>query len=85
MELDEKRICTSELWQRQIIIASRQKRPASFGFYSPARDGAKLEGSINTKRVSNSFGAHFNFLFYKRPQFCAHPDMPIAEEALTRG
>ncbi|XP_055826544.1 uncharacterized protein LOC129894966 isoform X2 [Solanum dulcamara] len=50
MELDEKKICTSELWQRQIIIASRQKRPASFGFYSPARDGAKLEGSIYTKR-----------------------------------
>nr|XP_009773244.1 PREDICTED: uncharacterized protein LOC104223492 isoform X1 [Nicotiana sylvestris] len=50
MELDEKKICTSELWQRQIIIASRQKRPASFGFYSPARDGAKIEGSINTKR-----------------------------------
>ncbi|KAJ8536090.1 hypothetical protein K7X08_034491 [Anisodus acutangulus] len=50
MELDEKKICTSELWQRQIIIASRQKRPASFGFYSPARVGAKLEGSINTKR-----------------------------------
>ncbi|CAN4088729.1 unnamed protein product [Withania somnifera] len=49
MELDEKKICTSELWQRQIIIASRQKRPASFGFYSPARE-AKLEGSINTKR-----------------------------------
>ncbi|XP_059290404.1 uncharacterized protein LOC132043961 isoform X3 [Lycium ferocissimum] len=50
MELDEKKICTSELWQRQIIIASRQKRPASFGFYSPARVGAKIEGSINTKR-----------------------------------
>lgn len=49
VELDEKKICTSELWQRQIIIASRQKRPASFGFYSPARE-AKLEGSINTKR-----------------------------------
>lgn len=50
MELDEKKICRSEAWQRQIIIASRQKRPASFGFYSPARDGAKLEGSIYTKR-----------------------------------
>ncbi|PHT47376.1 hypothetical protein CQW23_11584 [Capsicum baccatum] len=50
MELDEKKICTIELWQRQIIIASRQKQPASFGFYSPARDGAKLEGSINAKR-----------------------------------
>lgn len=50
MELDEKKICTSELWQRQIIIASRQKRPASFGFYSPARVGAKMEGCINTNR-----------------------------------
>ncbi|KAK4362062.1 hypothetical protein RND71_017303 [Anisodus tanguticus] len=50
MELDEKIICTSELWKRQIIIASRQKRPASFGFYSPARVGAKIDGSISTRK-----------------------------------
>ncbi|KAK3026257.1 hypothetical protein RJ639_041633, partial [Escallonia herrerae] len=48
--LDEKNICTREFWKRQLLIASRQKRPASFGFYSPAKDDAELEGSINTKQ-----------------------------------
>ncbi|XP_058195518.1 uncharacterized protein LOC131311901 isoform X5 [Rhododendron vialii] len=54
VELDEKRICTREFWKSQIIIASRQKRPASFGFYSPAKDDAELEGTINTKRKKHS-------------------------------
>lgn len=53
MELDEKKICTREFWKSQIIVASRQKRPASFGFYSPAKDDAELEGTINTKRVGD--------------------------------
>lgn len=50
LELDDKKICTRELWKRQIIIASRQKRPASFGFYFTAKDDAGLEGTINTKQ-----------------------------------
>lgn len=50
LRLDGKTISTGEFWKRQIIIASRQKRPASFGFYSPAEDGGELEGSIYTKR-----------------------------------
>ncbi|KAK2982686.1 hypothetical protein RJ640_010852, partial [Escallonia rubra] len=50
LKLDEKNICTREFWKRQLLIASRQKRPASFGFYSPAKDDAELEGSINTKQ-----------------------------------
>ncbi|GFZ07649.1 outer arm dynein light chain 1 protein [Actinidia rufa] len=37
LKLDEKKISTREFWKSQIIIASRQKRPASFGFYSPAK------------------------------------------------
>ncbi|KAL3818603.1 hypothetical protein ACJIZ3_004508 [Penstemon smallii] len=49
LKLDEKRISASEFWERQIIVASSQKQPASFGFYFPAKD-ADLEGSINTKR-----------------------------------
>lgn len=49
LKLDEKNISTREFWKRQIIIASRQKRPASFGFYSPAKVDAKEE-SINRKR-----------------------------------
>lgn len=45
-------ISTREFWKRQIIIASRQKRPASFGFYYPAREDAG-EGGISTKRVGD--------------------------------
>lgn len=48
--LDEKEISTREFWKRQIIIASRQKRPASFGFYSPAKYDAEGEESISAKR-----------------------------------
>ncbi|KAL3512164.1 hypothetical protein ACH5RR_024881 [Cinchona calisaya] len=50
LRLDEKRISTRELWKRQIIIVGRQKRPTSFGFYSPAKDDAELNGTINMKR-----------------------------------
>ncbi|KAK4414183.1 Serine/threonine-protein kinase-interacting protein [Sesamum alatum] len=50
LKLDEKEISKSEYWERQIIIASRQKQPASFGFYSPVQDDADVDGSINTKR-----------------------------------
>lgn len=45
-------ISRREFWKRQIIIASRQKRPASFGFYSPARGDAG-EGGANTRRVGD--------------------------------
>ncbi|KAK1421044.1 hypothetical protein QVD17_23101 [Tagetes erecta] len=47
--LDDKKISTREVWKRQIIIASRHKQPASFGFYSPVKDDAEAEGSVNTK------------------------------------
>ncbi|KAL4578904.1 hypothetical protein LXL04_015035 [Taraxacum kok-saghyz] len=47
--LDDKRISTREVWKRQIIIASRQKQPASFGFYSPAKDEAETESGVNNK------------------------------------
>ncbi|XP_050255459.1 uncharacterized protein LOC126701415 isoform X1 [Quercus robur] len=50
LKLDDKNISTREFWKRQFIIASRQKRPASFGFYSPAKVDAKEEGTINPKR-----------------------------------
>ncbi|KAK3228322.1 hypothetical protein Dsin_008184 [Dipteronia sinensis] len=50
LKLDDKEISTRELWQMQIIIASRQKRPASFGFYSPAINDADGDGSRHTKR-----------------------------------
>ncbi|KAI3746032.1 hypothetical protein L6452_08447 [Arctium lappa] len=47
--LDGKKISTREVWKRQIIIASRHKQPASFGFYSPAKYEAEAEGSVNTR------------------------------------
>lgn len=50
LKLDEKEISTKEFWKRQIIIASRQARPASFGFYSPVTKNDQREGSIYTKR-----------------------------------
>nr|GME13451.1 serine/threonine-protein kinase 11-interacting protein-like isoform X1 [Ipomoea batatas] len=50
LKLDEKKHTKSDLWKRQILIARRQRRPASFGFYSPARDDAEPEGIINTKK-----------------------------------
>ncbi|KAF4373550.1 hypothetical protein F8388_025244 [Cannabis sativa] len=49
-KLDDMEISTREFWKRQLIIASRQKRPASFGFYSPAICDAKGEGSVNRRR-----------------------------------
>ncbi|PON44684.1 LRR domain containing protein [Parasponia andersonii] len=49
-KLDDMQVSTREFWKRQLIIASRQKRPASFGFYSPAIYDAKGEGSINRRR-----------------------------------
>ncbi|KAL2474885.1 Outer arm dynein light chain 1 protein [Abeliophyllum distichum] len=48
--LDEKRMSPREFWKRQIIVASQQNQPASFGFYSPAKGDADLEHSINTNR-----------------------------------
>ncbi|XP_071702598.1 uncharacterized protein [Rutidosis leptorrhynchoides] len=47
--LDDKKISTREGWKRQIIIASRHKQLSSFGFYSPAKDEAEREGSVNAK------------------------------------
>ncbi|KAL6178249.1 hypothetical protein ACLB2K_049768 [Fragaria x ananassa] len=50
LKLDDKEISTREFWKRQLIIASRQKRPASFGFYSPAKCDDKGDASINRRR-----------------------------------
>ncbi|XVE58880.1 hypothetical protein DITRI_Ditri04bG0204600 [Diplodiscus trichospermus] len=54
LKLDNKEISTREYWKRKIIVASRQKRPSSFGFYSPAKDDAEGEGGINKKRIKAS-------------------------------
>ncbi|WCJ42099.1 Outer arm dynein light chain 1 protein [Euphorbia peplus] len=49
LKLDDKEITNREFWKRQIIIASRQKRPSSYGFYSPAKEDAEGEGSTIKK------------------------------------
>ncbi|PIA26640.1 hypothetical protein AQUCO_09100064v1 [Aquilegia coerulea] len=50
LKLDEKGITTRESWKRQIVLASRLKRPAGFGFYYPAKDNDEEEGNVNTNR-----------------------------------
>ncbi|XP_076906469.1 uncharacterized protein LOC143562594 [Bidens hawaiensis] len=52
--LDDKKISTREVWKRQIIVASRHRQPASFGFYSPVKDDAEAEGGVNprTRKLS---------------------------------
>ncbi|XP_062026504.1 uncharacterized protein LOC133742837 isoform X1 [Rosa rugosa] len=54
LKLDDKEISTREFWKRQLIIASRQKRPASFGFYSPIKCDEKGDASINRRRKKAS-------------------------------
>ncbi|CAD5314958.1 unnamed protein product [Arabidopsis thaliana] len=50
LKLDGKQIGTREFWKRQIIVAHRQSEPASYGFYSPAREEDNEEGSCNRKK-----------------------------------
>ncbi|KAK8686732.1 hypothetical protein V6N13_125752 [Hibiscus sabdariffa] len=47
LKLDGMEIDTGEYWKRKIIVASREKRPPSFGFYSPAR-----EWDINKNKIA---------------------------------
>ncbi|XP_022755098.1 uncharacterized protein LOC111303243 [Durio zibethinus] len=54
LKLDDKDISTRDYWKRKIIVASGQKRPSSFGLYSPAKDDAEGEGGINKKRIKAS-------------------------------
>lgn len=53
VKLDDKEMSSREFWKRQIIIARRHRRPASYGFYSPAREDNEAEGFIDGKRVSH--------------------------------
>ncbi|GLU12888.1 hypothetical protein SLE2022_295450 [Rubroshorea leprosula] len=50
LKLDDKEISTREFWKRRIIIARRQKQPANFGFYHPAKIDAGGDGNVNKKR-----------------------------------
>ncbi|KAK9689668.1 hypothetical protein RND81_09G073900 [Saponaria officinalis] len=48
--LDDIEMSKREFWKRQIIVARRQRKPASYGFYTPASEGNEVEGLINGKR-----------------------------------
>lgn len=50
LKLDDKEVSTREFWKRRIIIASRQKQPASFGFYYPAKVDSGDETAIQKRR-----------------------------------
>ncbi|KAF9587033.1 hypothetical protein IFM89_039719 [Coptis chinensis] len=50
LKLDERGITTRESWKRQIVLASKLKRPAGFGFYSPAIDNDEDEGTLTRDR-----------------------------------
>ncbi|KAL6494365.1 hypothetical protein OROGR_031165 [Orobanche gracilis] len=49
LNLDKKKISICEFWKWKIIVAGRQKQPASFGFYIPLQD-ADVKESINKKK-----------------------------------
>ncbi|XP_061354646.1 uncharacterized protein LOC133299228 isoform X2 [Gastrolobium bilobum] len=53
LKLDEQEISTRDFWQRQIIIASMHKRPASFGIYVPAKDEPLVEGGNGGRRKAS--------------------------------
>ncbi|XP_047315985.1 uncharacterized protein LOC124919709 isoform X2 [Impatiens glandulifera] len=53
LQLDDKKISRREFWKRQIIVTSRHKRPASFGFYLPAKGDSEGE-TTNTKKKRHS-------------------------------
>ncbi|XP_072991754.1 uncharacterized protein [Typha latifolia] len=54
LKLDDKGISTGEYWERHVIFASRQKQPAGYGFYFPAKDDPEDESNLNAKRKKNS-------------------------------
>ncbi|XP_008775381.2 uncharacterized protein LOC103695751 isoform X1 [Phoenix dactylifera] len=54
LKLDEKGISTREYWERHVIFAKRQKRPAGYGFYFPAKDDPEDESIRNTKKKKHS-------------------------------
>lgn len=61
LKLDGKQIGNREFWKRQVVVTQRKSQPASYGFYSPARNEADDEGSGNRKKV---IGRKFIYRFY---------------------
>lgn len=89
VKLDDKEMSTREFWKRQIIIARRHRRPASYGFYSPAREVNEVEGFINGKRKKHSRlacieseGPGMNLIFEQDSLSCDN-DMQCGEEDVS--
>ncbi|KAJ3702955.1 hypothetical protein LUZ61_006660 [Rhynchospora tenuis] len=45
LKLDEKNITARETWEMHVIFTNRQKKPAGYGFYFPAKDDPEDESS----------------------------------------
>lgn len=54
LKLDDKGMNTQEYWEKQVLFASRQKQPAGYGFYFPAKDDREDEETSNSmmKKIS---------------------------------
>uniref|UniRef100_A0A0D9Z438 Serine/threonine-protein kinase 11-interacting protein n=1 Tax=Oryza glumipatula TaxID=40148 RepID=A0A0D9Z438_9ORYZ len=49
LKLDDKGMNTQEYWEKQVLFSSRQKQPAGYGFYFPAKDDHEDEDTSNSK------------------------------------
>uniref|UniRef100_J3LLH4 Serine/threonine-protein kinase 11-interacting protein n=2 Tax=Oryza brachyantha TaxID=4533 RepID=J3LLH4_ORYBR len=49
LKLDDKGMNTQEYWEKQVMFSSRQKQPAGYGFYFPAKDDHEDEDTLNSK------------------------------------
>ncbi|XP_048571979.1 uncharacterized protein LOC125552463 isoform X1 [Triticum urartu] len=54
LKLDDKGMNTQEYWEKQVLFGSRQKQPAGYGFYFPAKDDHEDEYTSNSmmKKIS---------------------------------
>ncbi|XP_054813681.1 uncharacterized protein LOC129314293 isoform X2 [Prosopis cineraria] len=53
LKLDDKEMNTQDFWKRQLIIASKHRRPSTFGVYLPAKDEAAEQETLNRRRKAS--------------------------------
>ncbi|XP_028792133.1 uncharacterized protein LOC114747928 isoform X2 [Neltuma alba] len=53
LKLDDKEINTKDYWKRRLIIASKHRRPSSFGVYLPAKDEDAEQETLNRRRKAS--------------------------------
>lgn len=51
LKLDDKGMNTQEYWEKQVMFSSRQKQPAGYGFYFPAKDDCEDEDTSKSMMV----------------------------------